>query len=148
MSATPNLAAMTQRRRMAWISVLLLSGWATSNAQPVSVEARDYKYAKRLHEAGDYDLAETALKDFQRRHPSSPLLPSVTFLLVLLLFHAADCRAVLFDLPCPLGELKMIEVLAVEENFHRLGGEDAKGKRREATDYGFHGEDGCNSRRA
>ena len=60
--------------------------------------------------------------------------------LVLLLFHAADCRAVLFDLPCPLGELKMIEGLTVEENFRRLGGEDAKGKRREATDYGFHGK--------
>ncbi len=95
MSATPNLAAMTLRRRMAWISVLLLSGWATSNAQPVSVEARDYKYAKRLHEAGDYDLAETALKDFQRRHPSSPLLPSVTFLLAECDFHRERYRAAL-----------------------------------------------------
>ena len=60
--------------------------------------------------------------------------------LVLLLPHAADCRAVLFDLPCPLGKLKMIEGLAVEEYFCRLGGEDAKGKRREAKDYGIHGE--------
>ena len=37
-------------------------------------------------------------------------------------------------------QVEMIEVPAVEENFRRLGGEDAKGKRREATDYGFHGK--------